>query len=175
MPKPTKILQYDLDITLSKVFDELAQLKAEMNQTSLFDLFTNIDVNMLSEDEARVVKDLMDGYTESKKLTIKRIKDIELLLQIALTDGQDGSEHFDYDKDYQNVEKHTIKDVDGKVLYTIDYKYADLAAGKLSYSEKKFTDQDGNAVSVKKTYTYDSNDNITDIVTRTTVTPPSPA
>lgn len=171
MPNPTKILQYDLDMSLSKVFDELEKLKTDMHQTSLYDLFSNINVDMLSDKEALIIKDLMDGYEKSQKLTIQRIKEIELLLQAGLEDGQDGTEKYEYEPEFNNVVKETFKDVNGKVVYEISYDYVDLESGKLNYSEKKFTDQDGNSVSIKKTYTYNANDDISDIVTQTTVTP----
>jgi hypothetical protein len=174
---PTKILLYDLDADLGKIIDDLMRLQGDF--PSLYDRLINIGVDLLDEDTKRVVQDLIDGYDDSGKLTIqriidvnKRVDDLEFLLQIALTDGQDGTEDFTYDPEYQNVTKHTVKDALGAVVFTIDYNYADLATGKLSYSEKKFKDAKDNDIVVRKDYTYDENENIKKIVTATSITPP---
>jgi hypothetical protein len=167
---PTKILLYDLDADLGKLMDDLKKLQGEF--PTLYDRLTKIGVDLLDEDTKRVVQDLINGYSKTSKLTVKRIEDLEYMLQVALTDGKDGSEKFTYDPTYQNVTKHEVKDTLGSVLFTVDYEYVSLESGKLKHSIKTFKDAEKNTVEVKKVYTYDLNDNITDIVTTTTKTPP---
>jgi hypothetical protein len=165
--KPTKILLYDLAEDIRSILKDLLRLQEGF--PSLYDRLTRVGLDMLDVDTKRVVEDLINGYNATGKLTIQRVKDLELLLQISLTDGKDGSEEFTYDPEYQNVTKHTVKDSLGTVTFTIDYHYADLPTGKLSYSEKKFKDGENNDVIVRKDYTYDENENISSITTKTTV------
>ncbi|ECP9029745.1 hypothetical protein FU976_07985 [Campylobacter jejuni] len=170
---PTKILAYDLDADLIKIIDDLKRLQGAF--PSLYERLTKIGTDLMDADTKRVVEDLHKGYQKTSKLTIKRLEDLEFLLMVALTDAQDGSEEFTYDEIYQNVTKHLVKNAAGATLFTIDYNYADLPTGKLSYSEKKFKDAELNDVVVKKVYTYDANENIKSIATTTTKTPPAPA
>ena len=171
---PTKILPYDLDEDFKKLVDDLKRLQGDF--PSLFDRLTNIGVDLMDKDSKKVVQDLITAYNDTSKLTIERIKTIEkrldnldYILKISMAESLDGTEDFVYDNVYQNVTKHTVKDKDGALVFTIDYVYADLPSGKLNYSEKKFKDKDQKDVTVKKTYTYDANENIKSIATTITV------
>ena len=171
---PTKILTYDLDDDFKKLIDDLKRIQGAF--PSLFDRLSNIGVDLMDKDAKKVVQDLITGYNDTSKLTIERIKgiekrldDLDYLLQIALAESVEGTEVFDYDPVYQNVTRHTVKDKQGALVFTIDYTYADLPSGKLNYSEKKFKDKNQKDVTVKKVYTYDANENIKNITSTITI------
>lgn len=81
-------------------------------------------------------------------------------------DAGNYNETYQYEAVYGNVVKHTST---GDKEFVIDYVYSDLASGKLNYSEKTFTNSNGETVKVKKTYTYDGAGNITGTTTVTTI------
>lgn len=170
---PTKILLYDLDPELGKLMDDLKRLRGDSE--TLYDRLSNIGPDLMGEETASAVTDLIDGYNLTSKRTIKRVEDLEYMFKMGLTDGSDGSETFDYDPVYQNVTKHTVKNKSGSTLYTVDYNYSDPENGTLKDSQKKYTDANNNSVLIKKTYSYDNNGNITGISTATTVTQQTPA
>lgn len=176
---PTKILAYDLDGDLSQVFVELNKIKGDFE--SLDERFRNIDVDMLGEDEQLVLQDLIDAYyNDSKGLTRERMQKMEELLtqlqedlsniEISQEQVEMGTfnETFEYDTD-GNVTKHTST---GERAFTVTYTYKEDGSGELVDSTKTFTDKDNNTVEIYKTYTYDTEGNITGINTITTVTEP---
>lgn len=167
---PTKILTYDLDPELGKLVDDLKKLQG--TYSTLYERLTKIGVDLLNEDEKKVIQDLLDGYTKTSKQAIKRIQDLEAIIPLAMTDDETGSDKFTYDPEFQNVTKHEVKNGLGVAVYTVNYEYVSLESGKLKQSIKTYTDADSNTVTVTKVYTYDANDNITDIVTTKTKTPP---
>lgn len=177
MANPTKILANDLDGDLGQVFIELNKIKGDFK--SLDERFSNIDVDMLGEDEKKVLQDLIDAYfNDSKGLTRERIQKIEDLLtqlqedlsnisisQEAIEMGN-FNEEFVYDTE-GNVTKHTVT---GERAFTVTYNYKTDGSGELIDSSKVFQDEEGNDVEIKKIYTY-TNGDITGIQTTTIVIP----
>jgi hypothetical protein len=142
----TKILKYDLDAELLAYLTEIEAGRGTF--PSLAGRFTDQETKM--------------------QASIDRIKKLENGEGIN-TEFGDFDEKYEFDAN-GNVIKHTIKNTTAVVLQTTDYVYADAVNGILNYSEKKFTNAEAKAVTVRKTYTYDAaTGNITDVATRTTV------
>lgn len=74
------------------------------------------------------------------------------------------NEVYHYDK-YGNVIK---QEVTGDKNFTVNYIYADPESGILNYSEKVFA-HNNEEITVRKTYTYDEEGNITQVETTTIV------
>lgn len=181
---PTKILLYDLDPELGKLMDSLKQFQGTYE--TIYDRLMDLTPDTFSEDAQKVIDDLIAGFQDGGVLTIQRIanlkktleeKDAELesliaelgsKLQASSFGAENTNEHFTYDPAYGNVTKHEIT---GDKVTTINYNYSDLAAGKLDTSVQTFVNAEGATVTITKTYTYDANENITDIATVTTITP----
>jgi hypothetical protein len=181
---PTKILMYDIDPELGKLVDSLKLFQG--TYASINDRLMDLTADTFSSDITTLIDDLIAGHQDGGVLTIQRIenlktdlenKDTDLAEAIATLEGKlltvsfdsgTFNEHFTYDATYGNVTKHEIT---GDKITTINYNYADLAAGKLSTSVQTFINSDSKTVTITKTYTYDANENITDIGTVTTVAP----
>lgn len=198
---PTKILLYDLDPELYKLIDSLKTFQG--TYASINDRLMDLTPDTFSEEVQKVVDDLIAGFQDGGVLTIQRIenlkkvleekdaelsssmselaeKDVELEALIQQVEAKIATsgfgavnthEKFTYDPEYGNVVKHEMT---GDKNTTVDYQYANLAEGKLDKSIQTFVDADGATVTITKTYTYDANENITDIATVTTVTPAAP-
>lgn len=184
---PTKILLYDLDPDLGKLMDSLKLFQG--TYASIKDRLMDLGSDTFADEIQAVIDDLVEGHQNGGVHAIQRIvnlktaleaKDEELAAAIAEIESQlllvgydagNMSEHFTYDPVYGNVTKHEMT---GDKVSTVTYNYSDLAAGKLSTSVQTFVGAAGETVTITKTYTYDLNDNITDIGTVTTITPATP-
>ncbi len=168
----TKILMYDLDDKLQEIFLDLVEFKG--NYDTLYESLTSINVEGMSGDTKKVIKDLIDAYNNDFKGTAsERIRNLEDKImqlgdEISLETLDQGSfnETFDYDAD-GNVILHTVK---GDRNYSVRYNYKNNNSGELTTSVKTFTDTSGNQVKIVKAYTY-TNGDITGIETTTTITP----
>ncbi len=174
MSTTTKILLYDLDDKLQKIFLDLIEFKG--NDETLYESLTSINVEGMSGDTKEVIQDLIDAYNNDfKGAASERIRNLEeqitqLRSEIILETLDQGNfdETFSYDSD-GNVTLHTVT---GDRNYSVRYNYKNDGSGELTTSVKEFTDSEGNAVKITKTYTYTSGD-ITGISTSTSITPPA--
>lgn len=170
---PTKILMYDLDKDLSDLLSSLKTFQG--SYATIYERLNDLDSATFTDTIKEIIDDLISGYQDGSVLTINRIKKVaesvtalEGKLAAIGYDSVNMNEHFTYDPTYGNVTKH---EVTGDRVTTINYNYSDLATGKLSTSVQTYTNADGKVVTITKTYTYDLNDNITDIGTVTTIVP----
>lgn len=171
---PTKILAYDLDPELGKIFEELNRIKGDFQ--TLDERFNNIDVNMLGESEKAVLEDLISALNNDFKGTaserLRRIESSLIALQEALgaiDPNQLEEGNFEESFVYQNGD--VIKHVSiGDQAFVTDYVYKADGSGELETSTKTFARKTGETVSIHKVYTYENGD-ITKITTTTTVTP----
>lgn len=165
--KTTKITLYDLDPETAILLEDLKRVRGSF--ASLYERLTNINVDLFDADTKKVVQDLIDAYNKTSKLTNNRIEEIELMMQVSVSETINGVEELVYDPDYQQVTRHIVKSPAGSILYTIDYAYRDIENGILDYSEKRFSNADNEIISVKKIFSYDENENIIKIETKTTI------
>ena len=168
----TKVLQYDLDVELQKVFNQLLELREEMNHDSLVDLFKNIDIKMLAPNEKAVVEELVNEYQSTGKLTIQRLEEVIESIKALKSETKamqlghgNYTEVFEEDS-FENVTKHTVT---GDKSYVVSYFYSNAQEGILSHSTLVYTDEQGQSVTIRKDYTYRSNGNIEKIETTTSV------
>lgn len=168
--KTTKITLYDLDPETAILLEDLKRVRGSF--ASLYERLTNINAELFDADTKKVVEDLIDAYNKTSKLTNKRIEEIELMMQVSVSETINGVEELVYDPDYQQVTRHIVKSAAGSILYTIDYAYKDIENGILDYSEKRFSNADNEIISVKKIFSYDENENIVRIETKTTIGEP---
>ncbi len=172
----TKILKEDLDAELRRLLNDVSTAKGE--SPSLTERLSSagwVKLDLLEKPVRDTIKAIMDGETTAGKSITDRLTDAEkkagttggLSTKInMLAEYGNFTETFAYDPS-GNVSKHTVT---GDAAFTIDYVYKDAAAGTLNYSEKKYTDENGKAVTIKKVYTYDATTgNITGMTTTTTV------
>ncbi|MCD7910946.1 hypothetical protein KC480_05325 [Bacillus velezensis] len=167
---PTKIDLYDLDPKIARLLEDLKRVQGSF--ASLYDRLTGINAELFDPDTKKIIQDLSDGYNKTSKLTIKRIEELELLMQVSISETTNGIEELVYDKDYQQVIRHIVKNAAGSILYTTDYVYKDIENGILDYSEKRFSNVDNELIIVKKVFSYDQDENIVKIKTSTTIGKP---
>lgn len=178
MANNTKILRYDLGEDLSMLlkkldttFEELDRLKGATNQVKLDVLFQKINVNMLADEEKAIMRDLIQGFNQSKKHISERVVALEESLKAIEQYEIDKNETYTYDA-YGNVKTQVVKRLNASNslvdYYTVTYYYLDESAGKLNYSEKKFKNTENRNVTIRKVYGY-TGDDIVSITTRTTV------
>lgn len=177
MSKNTKILRYDLERSLSVVFDELDELKKRKGTVNLFKILTNIDTDLLAVNEKAAMQDLLTGKTQSGKTTIERLKKLEGEGSYSIDSLIEGNykETFEYDASGEIV-KHTAT---GDISFVTTYSYGALIpkgstapiAGTrvLTSSSCSFSSTEGRNIVVQKTYHYDAAENIVEINTSTTV------
>ncbi|ARC67412.1 MULTISPECIES: hypothetical protein [Bacillus subtilis group] len=166
----TKIALYDLDPQAAILLEDLIRVRG--SYASLYERLTSINTELFDADTKKAVEDLIDGYNKTSKLTNERIEEIELMMKVSVSETMNGVEELVYDPDYQQVTRHIVKSPAGSILYTIDYVYKDIENGILDYSEKRFSNTDSEIISVKKVFSYDENENIIKIETKTTIGEP---
>jgi hypothetical protein len=182
--KPTKILLYDLDPKLIELIEQLNVFTGSYD--SLLERLTDLTPDTFDEETQAVIEDLLNGKQNGDIHIVQRVENLKLLLNEKLQEVTEQSESlraqmvqldkdfgtyqevFTYDPTYGNVTKHVKSGDHNK---TVDYNYADMAAGKLSTSVESYINPKGETVRITKTYTYDANENITKIATATLVTP----
>jgi hypothetical protein len=157
----TKIQKSDLGFEIQDLITDLQNANGE---------FPTVTERMDSLDSTNDSQDhRIDGLESNSSQRLNtHDQDIALLKTKVNALGEVGTfqEVFTYDG-HGNVSKHIVT---GEVVFTIDYVYADAANGVLNYSEKKYTDQGGKQVTIKKTYIYNgTTGNIERIDTATTI------
>jgi hypothetical protein len=192
---PTKILAYDLDPELGSLIAQLTEFQG--SYTTLLERLTSLTPDTFDDNTQAVIEDLLGGFENGGIHMVQRVANMRSELEaispvldamraeldvigpeidnmrteLAYDTGTYG-EKFTYDPTYGNVTKH---ETTGDKTVTVVYNYADMAAGKLSTSVQTFQNKAGDAIKITKTYTYDANENITNIATSTEITPAEPA
>lgn len=141
MANPTKILEYDLDLDLQKLIN---------------------DLKLINED-------IKLANSESGKKISERLKEIEkrvVSLNTNQLEAGNFNEIFAYDLD-GNV---TRQEVTGDNPSVTIYNYKEDGSGELIDSIKTFTNEANDSVEILKTYAY-TDGNITGIETNTEITP----
>lgn len=182
MANNTKILRYDLDRDLQNVFEQLDKLKKEKGSIDLYEIFTNIDFNMLGPDEQKVILDLIVGSKKTGYSVTDRIEKLEKRKGYSVDSMIEGdyNEAFQYNADGEIIQHKATGDVN----FVTNYGYGPLipvgtssavtGVTVLTTSTSTFISSEGRNVQVKKTYKYDASENIVAIETDTImdVTPP---
>lgn len=173
----TKITQYDLNTELNKVFQELNIIKGTFN--TLDERFANIDMEMLAAEEKEVISDLIAALNNDfKGSAMERVRKIEETMEglkdslAAIDPNQLEEGNFTETFTYTDgdVTRHVST---GDNAFIVEYGYTTNASGgkDITSSVKTFTRMTGETVKINKVYSYNTNGDISQIVTTTTIIP----
>lgn len=168
----TKILEQDLEAKLRAMYAGLVLFQGNQETfPSIYNRLRSIDTADMVGDTKAIIDDLISAKNnDSKGTTGERLRKLEanqgkVNQQDAKVEGT-YNELFNYDAD-GDIIKHTAT---GEQSFETAYTYSTISGEKvMSGSTTSLKNGNGQKVSVTKTYSYNSNLDITGITTKTTI------